>query len=122
MRHDSAVSDHLPLKPVLFWILLVLVDGPGHGYGVLKEIEARTDGAIRLEPGNLYRYVKKLLEVELITEVAAPSDTDGSDERRRYYDLTPLGTRVVRAEAERMRSLVRAAEARALLDPSEAGS
>lgn len=119
--HDD-VSRHLPLKPVLFWILLVLVDGASHGYRILKEIEARTDGAIRLEPGNLYRYVKKLLALELVTEVEKPAEADGSDERRRYYDLTPLGTRVVRAEAERMRNLVRAAESRALLDPSEAGS
>ncbi len=113
---------HLPLKPVLFWILRVLVDGTSFGYRILKEIEARTDGAIRLEPGNLYRYVKKLLALRLIAEVDEPTGGDGSDERRRYYDLTPLGTRVVRAEAERMRSLVRAAESRALLDPSEAGS
>lgn len=120
MHTDHEISRHLPLKPVLFWILLVLVDGASHGYRVLKEIEARTDGAIRLEPGNLYRYVKKLLELGLIEEVDAPVEADGSDERRRFYDLTPLGLGVVRAEAERMRSLVRAAESRALLGPTEA--
>lgn len=114
------VSGHLPLKPVLFWILLVLVDGSSHGYGVLKEIDARTDGAIRLEPGNLYRYIKRLLDHTLIVEVPPARKADTSDERRRYYELTALGHRVVRAEAERMRRLVEAAESRSLLGPTEA--
>ncbi len=113
------ISRYLPLKPVLFWVLLVLVDGASHGYGVLKEIESRTEGTIRLEPGNLYRYVKKLLELELIVEIDTPDGVEASDSRRRYYDLTDLGRSVVRAEAERMRSLVRAAEARALLGPDK---
>lgn len=119
MTHPDDASRHLPLKPVLFWILLVLVDGASHGYGILKEIEARTEGAIRLEPGNLYRYVKKLLELGLVIEVEAPRGDDG-DERRRFYDLTDLGGAVVRAEAERMRALVQAAEARSLLGPTKA--
>lgn len=112
---------HLPLKPALFWILLVLVDGPAHGYGILKEIEARSGGNVRLEPGNLYRYLRKLLDTELITEVDDVDD-DSSDERRRYYRVTALGREVARAEAERMRSLVRAATDRRLIAPDGVGS
>lgn len=104
---DAAVDAHLPLKPVLFWILLVLVDEPSHGYRILKEIERRSDGAVRLEPGNLYRYLRRLLDTDLIQEVATPPS---DDERRRTYDVTPLGRAVVRAEADRMRALVRAAD------------
>ena len=52
-------------------------------------------------------------------EVDAPEGSDG-DERRRFYDLTGLGRAVVRAEAERMRALVQAAEARSLLGPTKA--
>lgn len=120
--HDDTVSAHLPLKPVLFWILLVLVDGASHGYGMLKEIEARTDGRIRLEPGNLYRYLKKLLDSALIEEIDAPGDAPERDDRRRYYEITGLGRAVVGAEAARMRSLVRAAEDRALLGPDGAAT
>lgn len=117
---DEATAAHLPLKPVLFWILLVLVDGASHGYALLKEIEARTEGGIRLEPGNLYRYLKKLLDSGLIEEVDAPGEGSGRDDRRRYYEITVLGRSVVGAEAARMRGLVRAAEERALLGPDGA--
>lgn len=119
ISHPDDVSGHLPLKPVLFWILLVLVDGARHGYGILKEIDARTEGRIRLEPGNLYRYVKKLLDGGLIDEVVAPPQGASSDDRRRYYVVTALGREVVRAEAERMKRLVSAAESRHLIGPDE---
>ena len=117
-RPTDPTAAHLPLKPVLFWMLLVLTDGASHGYGLLKEIEARTEGRLRLEPGNLYRYVKRLLDTGLIEEVEAPADAESSDDRRRYYAVTGLGRDVVRAEAERMRSLVAAAER--LIGPDEA--
>jgi len=115
-EHEK-VARHLPLKPVLFWILLVLVDGVCHGYGILKEIEVRTDGGVRLEPGNLYRYVKKLLDTGMIEEVDSPTEDASSDDRRRYYGVTSLGRAVARAEAERMRYLVSAAESRRLIGP-----
>lgn len=119
---SDPVARHLPLKPVLFWILLVLIDGPSHGYGLLKEIGARTEGRVRLEPGNLYRYVKKLLDTGLIEEVDAPAHAASSDDRRRYYAVTALGHEVARAEAERMRSLVSAAESLQLIGPDEVAS
>ena len=113
-RNDD-LARHLPLKPVLFWILLVLVDGARHGYGILKEIDARTQGRIRLEPGNLYRYVKKLLDAGMVEEVDVPEGEASSDDRRRYYGVTDMGRAVVRAEAERMKAAVAAAESRHLL-------
>ncbi len=121
MNPSESVARHLPLKPVFFSILLVLADGASHGYGILKAIEARTEGAIRLEPGNLYRYVKKLLDLGLIAEADDVRDPSG-DERRRYYALTQLGRDVVRAEAIRMRGLVRAAEDRSIIAPGEAST
>ena len=98
---------HLPLKPVLFWILLVLEDRSSHGYRILKEIEARSEGRFRLEPGNLYRYLRKLLDDGLIEE----EEQDASaDDRRRTYGVTPLGRAVIQAETERMRALVQAVD------------
>ena len=120
-RERDEVSRLLPLKPVLFWVLLVLVDGASHGYGILKEIEARTNGAIQLEPGNLYRFLRRLLDDGLIHEPEEARDSD-ADSRRRYYDLTPLGRAVVRAEAERMQELVLAAQARDLIEGRGAGT
>lgn len=107
--HES--ERHLPLKPIDFHILLVLTDGDLHGYGIVKEIEVRSEGRIRLEPGNLYRYIRRLVDegmVEPSERRSAPDET----ERRRYYTVTPLGREVLADEVGRMRSLVLAAEAR----------
>jgi DNA-binding PadR family transcriptional regulator len=109
----------LPLKPVDFHILLVLVDGDLHGYGMVKEIELRSQERIRLEPGNLYRYIRRLADEGLVEPSgrhgvvgAGPGD---AQTRRRYYRITPRGREVLRAEALRMRSLVEATEAKMTL-------
>lgn len=105
-----ALDEHLPLKAIDFHILLVLTDrGPLHGYGMVREIEERSEGRIRLEPGNLYRYIRRLVDEGLV-EGAEPRRVVGSD-RRRDYRVTPLGRRVLAADVGRMRGLIRAAEA-----------
>lgn len=103
------IDRYLPLKAVDFHILLVLTERALHGYGLVKEIEARSGGRIRLEPGNLYRYVRRLVDEDLVE----PADrrATGPDERRRYYRVTLLGRDVLAAEASRMRALALAAEA-----------
>lgn len=95
----------LPLKPDLFHILLSLEGGSKHGYGIVAEVEDRTNGAVRLLPSLLYRRLARLHEEGLVTDTDA--GVDESDPRRRYYALTPLGRRVVRAEAERIVALAR---------------
>ena len=97
--------------------LLALVDGDKHGYAIIKEIARRTDDAVRLSPGTLYTLVKRALGDGLIVESDERPDPALDDERRRYYRLTPLGRRVVGAEAARLRNLVRIAESARLLDP-----
>ena len=93
----------LPLKPVVFEILLSLATNPRHGYGVLQRVRERSGGRIRLETGPLYRHLKRLLDDGLVVE--AEGDEDG-DERRRYYALTGLGRAVVHAEGRRLAALV----------------
>lgn len=110
---------HLPLRPVDFHILLVLLDGELHGYGIVKEIELRSADRIRLEPGNLYRHVRRLVEAGMLAPAGRKASAETSDERRRYYRITPFGRRVLAAEAVRMRSLVAATEARVSLPPEE---
>ena len=104
-------ADVLPLTPALFHVLLSLADGQKHGYAILKEVELRTSGAVRLSTGTLYGIIKRLLADGLIRESAT-----GSDERRRAYRLTAFGRRVALAEAERLRDLVVAAQAKKLLN------
>jgi DNA-binding PadR family transcriptional regulator len=106
--------DHLPLKPVDLEILLALADEERHGYGLVQAIAAHTDGLVALDPGNLYRVIKRLLADGLVAEAGQRSADDAGGERRRYYRITPLGGRVLAAELERLRALLNAPGTRAL--------
>ena len=106
-----------PLTPAVFHILLALAEGERHGYGIMQEVAALTDGGLRLGPGTLYGTIKRLLAAGLVEEVEERSDPILGDERRRYYRLTDLGCKVVRTEARRLESLVGAARRKRLLSP-----
>lgn len=108
-RTPSA-EDFLPLSSDTALILLVLSSGAVHGYGIIRAVSERSDGEIVLQTGALYRQLKHLLSDQLIEETDAPSSTASSDERRRYYTMTPLGRNVLDAEVQRMAKLVRAAK------------
>ena len=103
----------MALKPSDFHVLLALADGPLHGYGIMKEVERESGGEVRLEIGSLYRLLGRLLDDGLLEEA------DG-DERRRYYRISRLGRRVLRAEAERLAGLVDLVRARKLLPEADA--
>jgi len=108
-------QDMLPLKPAVFHILLVLTGGERHGYNIMRDVEATTEGQMRLGPGTLYRSIKQMLAAGLIEESDERPDPELDDERRRYYRVTGYGRRVAQAEARRLARLVREAEARRLL-------
>jgi DNA-binding PadR family transcriptional regulator len=113
---NDDVQALLPLVPAAFHILLVLSSGDRHGYGIILDVEAQTNGAVRLSPGTLYRTIQRLLEAGLITE---PRASALLDPRRRPYRITAFGKAVVRAEANRLAALVRLAEQGGLLlEPS----
>ena len=108
----------VPIKPVDFLILLVLVDDERHGYGMLREIESLTDGDLRLDAGNLYRSLKRLLDAGLIEASGRRPAPESDDERRRYYRLTPRGRETAAGEARRMDGLLRLGTAKKLLSES----
>src|SRR4029450_1299014 len=99
----------LPLKPNVLHILLALADGPRHGYNIMQEVAARTDGQIRVWPAAMYGTLRELEELDLIAESEKRPDDD--DERRRYFSLTPLGKRVLSAEVQRLEAIVDQARA-----------
>ena len=105
-------GDFLPLHPLEFRILLALLDGPAHGYQVVKQIEAAEWVGPRIFPANLYRRIRDLLERSLLAEVPAPPGE--GDSRRRYLEVTALGRRVARAEAARLEALLAEARSRGL--------
>ena len=105
----------LPLRPVEFHVLLSLAQGERHGYGIMLEAQSLSEGATVLEPGTLYRALRRMLRAGLVAESARRPDAERPDERRRYYRLTELGRRVASAEAARLQRLVSVARAHRLL-------
>jgi DNA-binding PadR family transcriptional regulator len=108
-RPDPA--DFLPLTPAIAHILLALADEDRHGYAILQEVAARTEGEVKLSAGTLYRSIHRMLEDGLVVELRERPAPEDDDERRRYYRITPFGAAVARAEARRLASLVRQARA-----------
>jgi DNA-binding PadR family transcriptional regulator len=104
---ERELSELLPLPTERFLILLSLADGARHGYDIMQDVARRTADEVRIQTGALYRHLKRLLDDGLIEEQAAPASS--ADERRRYYELTRLGRRVLTAETTRLKQLVRAA-------------
>lgn len=105
----------LPLHRDTFHILVSLADRDRHGYAVMQDVFDRTNGKLRFSPSSLYASIRRLLEQELIEELAERPDPANDDERRRYYRLTRLGREVARAEARRLERLLSDARATGLL-------
>lgn len=90
---------------------MALADEDRHGYAIIQEILARTNGEVRLSPGTLYRSIQRMLDEDLIVEVHERPAPELDDERRRYYRITKNGKTVAREEASRLTDLVRLAKA-----------
>jgi DNA-binding PadR family transcriptional regulator len=114
-KPSSAALAELPLKPVTFEILLVLAAEDLHGYAIVKQLEERSHGSMRVEPSNLYRTLRTMTERELIGETDHPPKEEPNDKRRRYFRITRFGREVARAEAARLAKLVEDARAQRLL-------
>jgi DNA-binding PadR family transcriptional regulator len=111
---DRDPKDMLPLTPATFHVMLAMLDGAGHGYGIMREVGRLTNGEVQLGPATLYRSIQKMVVDGLIAELPTESGPE-SDERRRTYELTPFGRRVAEKEADRLADLVQAAARRGLL-------
>jgi len=100
----------LPLKPTHFHILLSLVSGPSHGYGVRHEIEERTEGHIILAAGTLYETLQRLERDGLVEETPTPAaQRERASSRWRFYEATDLGRRVLTDEISRLEADLAAA-------------
>ncbi len=118
MAPDSTKTlSFLPLTAFAYQVLLALADQDRHGYGILKEVERRSGGALKLRTGTLYTLLQRLLQEDLVAEAQSglkaatdPRSTDRPNSRRRTYRLSALGEAVLRAEGQRLETL--AVEAR----------
>ena len=113
-RSDE-VQAFLPLPTAVFHILVALADRDRHGYSIMQDVTARTDGRVRLSAGTLYSAVRRMLEQGLIEELRDSPDPASDDERRRYYRLTRLGRAVAVAEARRVSDMLTQARATGLI-------
>ena len=113
MTPAADANELLPLPAATLHILLALADEPRHGYAIIQDVEARTNGELRLSAGTLYRSIARMVEQGLIEEVSGRR-MRSDDERRRYYRITEFGTAVARAELRRLDQLVRSGRQRGL--------
>lgn len=111
---NSDVESLLPLPPAAFHILVALADEDRHGYAVIKDVAARTGGALQLSPGTLYRSIDRMVQQGLIREISTRPAKDMDDERRRYYRITPFGREVAMAECRRLAQMLDLARKRGL--------
>lgn len=118
LRQHENIAGHLPLSTAVLHVLLALADQERHGYGIMLEIEKRTEGGFRPGSGTLYGTIKRLLSTRLIEESGERPDPELDDSRRRYYRLTALGRRVLEAEMKRLHQLVGVAKLKKLLPRS----
>src|SRR5690349_15680059 len=98
------------LKPHWFHILVALADGDRHGLAIARDVQALSDGAVRLWPATLYGSLDDLRGRGWIEEL--PEHPEQESERRRYYRITRAGRDVLMDEADRLGRLARIAKTR----------
>lgn len=114
MLSSDTPDDLLPLPPATFHILLSIAQEDRHGYAIIQDVSARTDGAVKLSAATLYRSIQRMLEDGLLEETLQRPSPEEDDERRRYYRITRFGEAVARAETRRLTSLIELAKASGL--------
>src|SRR5687767_4645519 len=103
----------LPLKPLVFQILIGLSEGERHGWSLVREVQLGAGGD-RIMPANFYRTLRTML-AECLKEESSRREVADDDERRRYFRLTPLGQEAARSEARRLQDLMADARTKKLL-------
>lgn len=103
-----------PLTPAVFHILLALSSGERHGYGIMKQVEADSQGKVSMGPGTLYGSLKRMLDAGLVRESDKRVDPEMDDQRRIYYQITGIGAEALAAELERYQRIVSIAHQRKL--------
>ena len=107
-------NTNTPLTPAVLHILLALSTQERHGYGIMKQVEADSQGKVNMGPGTLYGSLGRMIEAGLIRESDKKIDPEMDDERRIYYRITGLGHKALAAELERYREVVAVAKQKRL--------
>ena len=94
------------MQEATFLILTSLAAGSQHGYGIISEVTAISEGRVKLRAGTLYTALDRL-KTDGLVDVDREEIVD--NRLRRYYRLTPDGGRRLAAEAARLQANARAA-------------
>ena len=94
------MPENIVLTEATYYILLSLYD-PQHGYGIMQEGESLSRGRVHLAAGTLYGALNSMVEKGWITQLPVE---DGS--RKKDYQITALGLKILKEEIERLRELV----------------
>ena len=113
---EEAPPGLTPLREPTLFILLTLSKGRKHGYAILKDVEALSEGRVALSTGTLYGALARLLEQGVIRKSTGDGGGDGSGsgsksgsadiQVRKVYELTQFGRRVLELEINRMSTIL----------------
>jgi len=115
MAKQAALTCDRPLSPQVLQILLSLTDKQLHGYAIIRDVNERTGGEVRLTAGTLYSALGRMMDAGLIEESEKRPVPELDDERRRYYAITKEGKRALKAEAQRSEAFVAMARQKGVL-------
>lgn len=115
MNNPEQIQINLPLTETTYFIMLILADGPRHGYAIMKEASQLSQGRVELSTGTLYGALKRLLDQGWIRRTE-DSEGGATGRVRKVYSLTTLGRQILVAEVHRLQSLAKAAEVRLRTD------
>ena len=110
----TGARNDLPLTPAVFHILLALSSGDRHGYAIMKQVDADSQGRVTMGAGTLYGSLKRMLDAGLVVESGERIEPAIDDRRRVYYAITGAGSQALGAELERYRRLVELTSGRRL--------
>jgi PadR family transcriptional regulator, regulatory protein PadR len=99
----------MEFRPPSYFALAALIDGPLHGYAIVKRATELSDGRVRLSTGTLYSLLDRA-QAEALVVAGEPYMQGGR--QRRDYELTPAGRLALVDESERMASAAQTVTAR----------
>lgn len=98
---DKNILRLSPLTEATFYILLAL-NSPLHGYGIIKKVEVLTNKRLRLAPGTLYGAIKTMLDNKLIRFISEDKQRKG----KKVYEITVIGRKLIYYEIKRLKEMV----------------
>jgi DNA-binding PadR family transcriptional regulator len=96
-----------PLTESYYYILLCLYQNPNHGYGIMQDTEKLSENTVKIGSGTMYGAIVNMLKKGWITET---SSSNLADKRKRLYELTPLGKKILEEEIIRLKRLIKGSD------------